>query len=416
MADLELTPLEQEMLSGGHGKAAKWAIEIQIEVGEYFGARRLIPVSSALIVVGVEMMGDAGLEIVEQFAATGARFRTSVMTNVHTTDHLYATLLGQDAELQAKQDAVNRMLHSMGAQLVDTCVPYQNVYQPHLEEHLAWGDTGAVCYSNSVLGSRSNFEAGSASLAAALTGRVPEYGFHLDDFRRGTLHVSVQHRFQDLADWGALGMHVGYKAGNYWQVPIFSGLPRARADELKHLAAAVAACGSVAMFGVTGQTPEAATLDRAFAGRRVPVMEVGSADLDRVFRSFQPSQEAADLVVFSGPQQSLYELRMLAELLEGKRVHRNTQLVVTTNHGFLRFAEHLGYARAIRQAGGLILEGVCFYPMGLAEMQAKHGWRTLVTNSAKVVNNVGAYAYEPVLRRTETCVRSALSGRIEEHP
>ena len=152
----------------------------------------------------------------------------------------------------------------------DTCINYQTVYQPHLGEHVAWGDTGTVIYANSVFGARSNFESGPAALAAALTGRTPEYGFHLPEHRRGSFAVELKAELDDLADWGAVGKLVGEAHQNYYAVPVFHGYRRTpTADELKHLGAALASYGSMGMFHFVGVTPEAPSSRRRWEGIRL---------------------------------------------------------------------------------------------------------------------------------------------------
>lgn len=406
------------MLAGRHGRAVQWALETQLACGQYFHADGFVPVTNAHVVADVEVMGTAGRDLLAQFTEEGAHFAVPTTTNTQFTDPAHAALMHQDLGLVDEQEHVTKLLVEMGAVDVRTCIPYQSTYQPHLGEHVAWGDTGTVCYSNSVFGSRSNFEAGAASIAAALTGRVPNYGFHLDQHRTGTRLVHVETPLQDYADWGALGAYVGRACGNYWEVPVLDGIGEApTSDELKHLAAALASYGSVAMFGISEYTPEADDLKQRLlskADRSRDILRVAAPQLDSVYEGFRASSDDADVVVFSGPQQSLFELRVLAEALDGKQIHDNTQLIITTNHGYLQLAERLGYAQTIRRAGGTILAGACFYVLGLEDLKKGFGWHTVVTNSAKVANIIG-YVFEPVLRRTDACIQSALTGKVVAH-
>lgn len=332
MADVELTPEETGMLRGTAGPGPQWAMEVQLQTAEYFGAREMIPVSRAHIVVDVEIMGKARYDLVASFAESGARFRVPTTTNVQFCDALHAPVLGQDPEMVQQQEQVDNVLREMGAIVVNTCIPYQSIYQPHLGEHVAWGDTGAVCYVNSVFGARFNFEAGSASLAAAFTGRVPNYGLHLSAARRGTLLVDVKFQPSDLADWGALGAAVGRAAGNYWEVPILSGILRGpTSDELKHFLAAVASYGSIPFFGIEGSTPEAHSLEAAFQDRHAErQIELGPEQIASVYSSYPNDGASVDVVVFSGPQPSLYELEQLARALEGSNHSGPDRLGVTS--------------------------------------------------------------------------------------
>jgi predicted aconitase len=293
----------------------------------------------------------------------------------------------------------------------DTCINYQTVYQPHLGEHVAWGDTGTVIYANSVFGARSNFEAGPSALAAAITGRTPAYGFHLDEHRRGTFAVQLDVKLDDLADWGALGKIVGESHQDYFAVPVFHGYQRTpTADELKHLGAALASYGSMAMFHFVGVTPEAPRSVDAFAERMV----ITGDDIARVYKTYSLGDGDARLVVFSGPQQSLLEMKRLAQLFIGKAVRPGASCFVTTNGAVLAQSRALGYAQALEAAGVTILEGVCFYILqNLSPMRQANRWTNMVSNSAKIVNIIGAHRFNPILRRTRDCVEIACSGQLQ---
>lgn len=414
---MQLTREEEQMLEGAYGPGPAWALQYQRDVAEYFGAERFAVVSNAHVVADMEVMGEAGLAFVSGLVDGHTRVRVPTTLNSGFTDPDYAEWLRQDPELVARQAVLRTQLAALGVVNVDTCINYQSVYQPHLGEHLAWGDTGAVCYANSVMGARSNFEAGPAALAAGISGRVPLYGYHLDRHRRATTYVTVDTELGDYADWGALGAYVGRQSQSYWEVPYMvggTGVLQPTSDQMKHLAAALASYGSIALFGIEGVTPEWAAMNGE-AARARKSLRVGTAELDSVYASYTPDLTSpdVDLVVFSGPQQSLYELELLAHLLDGRKVHANTQLIVTTNYAFHQWASKLGYIETIQQAGGTVITGTCFYLMTIDRLQRENGWRTLVTNSTKLANIVGAYPYQPVLRRTRDCVDIAVAGRIQ---
>ena len=412
---MQLSREEQAMLDGAEGDAAQWALAMQVEVGRFFGAKRMVPVTSAHMMGDMEVMGDGGLELVRAWAGKGARFRVPITTNARCVDFAAAERLLQDPALVQKERELIGCLRAIGVIQTDTCINYQTVYQPHFGEHVAWGDTGTVIWANSVLGARSNFESGPAAFAAGLTGRTPCYGFHESACRRGTVLVEVTAQLDDLADWGALGAAIGRRCGDYWQVPVIDGIRRAPSpDQLKHLGASLASYGSLAMFHMVGVTPEARTLDEAFGGKAPQrLLLVDQAALDAVYASYPADRPEVDLVVLTGPQLSLFELRLVAELLDGRRVHSNTQLIVTTNRQNFAAADALGYVDAIERAGGQVLVGVCFYLMAPGEMRERFGWRNVLTNSAKLANIIGGYRYWPIFRRTRTCIEAAIAGRLE---
>jgi predicted aconitase len=281
-------------------------------------------------------------------------------------------------------------------------------------EHLALGDTGVVIYSNSVLGARSNFEGGPSALAAGLTGRTPRYGYHLDRHRAGTMHFAVEYQPSDFADWGALGGIIGRAANSYWQVPVVTGLEVVpSSDQLKHFGAALASFGSVAMFHMPGVTPEAPTVGDAFAGGAPPVgTRLGKADFDAFYAAYAAAGDKVDVVVFAAPQLSLMEMSRVADLIDGRRVHEDTSLIVATSPEIKFAADRMGLTRRIEDAGGIVAAGVCFYQMYAREMAEANGWQRLLTNSAKLVNIIAGYGYKPTLASMARCIDSAVAGKI----
>jgi len=361
------------------------------------------------------VMGDGGLEWLRGQAALGARCAVETTTNARCFDFAHCERLGQDAREAAKERELIACLRRMDVVTTDTCINYQTVYQPHLGERVAWGDTGTVIYANSVFGARSNFESGPAALAAALTGRTPEYGFHLDEHRRGTFTVRLDAALDDLADWGAVGKLVGEAHQSYLAVPVFHGYRRTpAADELKHLGAALASYGSMGMFHFVGVTPEAPSVDAALGGRASPEsLSITDEDLKRIYSSFSLGDGDARLVVFSGPQQSLFETKRLADLFRGRTLKSDSSCFVTTSSAVLEQSRNLGYAKTLEDAGVTILQGVCFYILqNLSSMRKANGWSNLVSNSAKIVNIIGAHRFNTILRRTSECVDIACTGKL----
>ncbi len=413
---MQLTPEEERMLRGERGEAVEEALQVQLEVGEFFGAECFVPVNNVHMMGDIEVMGDGGLEFLRRVAGLGARCVVNTTTNARCFDFDYVERLNQDKETAEKEKELISLLQEIGVMTTDTCINYQSLYQPHPGEHVAWGDTGTVIYANSVLGARSNFESGPVALAAALTGRTPAYGFHLDERRKGKILVELEAEPKNLADWGAVGKLVGEKHQNYFSVPVFTGVEGSPiADDLKHLGASLASYGSLGMFHMVGVTPEAETVEDAFGGEEPKeTVTVTDEDLDELYASYNTGDSSANLVVFSGPQLSLYELKTISELLEGKKVKEGTSLIVTTNRGYKAAGEKLGYLHKIEEAGGMVLEGVCFYILdSIVRLRVENGWDNLVTNSAKLANIIAAHKFNPILRRTEECVEAALTGRVE---
>lgn len=413
---MELTQEEQAMFDGDKGRAVQEAIRFQVEVGKFFNAKRFVPIVNAHVMGDIEVMGDGGLEMMRQIADEGAKCVVPSTSNARCMHFSDEPRLQPDKAEEDKERELVMHLRRMDISTTDTCINYQTVYQPKLGEHVAWGDTGTVIYANSVFGARSNFEAGKSSFAAALTGRTPAYGFHLDEVRRGNIVVNVSATLSDLADWGALGKIVGHPNQDYYAVPVFQGIDTTPPpDALKHLGASLASYGSMAMFHMVGVTPEAATLEAALGGNAPRhTMTVTDEDLQGIYDGYSFVDARKNIVVFSGPQQSLFEMQRLAHLFEGRKVAGNMTVVVTTNHSVYSDAKRLGYVDTLEQAGVVLLQGVCFYILQrLSDIRVENEWANLVSNSAKIVNTITAHRFNTVLRRTADCVDVACTGELK---
>ncbi|AWP82113.1 hypothetical protein B7P04_23375 [Bordetella bronchiseptica] len=412
---MRLSEEELAMLRGDKGAAVQEAIEFQVQVGNFFGAERFVPITHAHVMGDIEVMGDGGLQHLRHMTDQHASCAVPASSNAQCMHFHADPRMAQDAEEEEKEKDILSRYKTMRIAATDSCIPYQHVYQPKIGEHVAWGDTGTVIYANSVLGARTNFEAGKSSFAAALTGRTPEYGFHLDAARRGTLHVRLQAQMRDFADWGALGKIIGHPNQDYFAVPVIDGYGKTpMSDELKHLGASLASYGSMAMFHMVGATPEAPTLEAAFGGAApAAAMTVTDADLQAVFDAYQYKDGGANIVVFSGPQLSLYEMQSLSERFAGRRVAPGMAAVVTTNHMIYSDAKRLGYVDVLEAAGVTILQGVCFYILQrLSKIREENGWTNLISNSGKLVNTITAHRFNTVLRRTADCVDIACTGEL----
>ncbi|MCL4764619.1 MAG: DUF521 domain-containing protein [Hyphomicrobiaceae bacterium] len=407
----------QAMLAGEAGPVRQWAIRHQIAVGEFFDAPDFVPVGQAHIMADTESLGEAGVRWLEGLAAQPVeqrRVRIPTITDPRGLDfNSYKRLRQTEAMAEIEARAI-RAFEALGVLMTNTCINYQTILPPVRGEHLAFGDTGVVIYSNSVLGARSNFEGGPSALAAGLTGRTPRYGFHLDVHRAGTRHFALRCRPRGLADWGALGGIVGRATNSYWEVPVVTGLAQQpSSDELKHFGAALASFGSVALFHMPGITPEAPTPEAAFGGRPVPEpTAIAGEDIAAFYAGYDAKGDKVDVVVFAAPQLSLLEMQKVADLLDGRRVREGTSLIVATSPEIKSAADRMGLTQRIEGAGGIVAAGVCFYQSYAREMAEANGWTRLLTNSAKLVNIIGGYGYKPTLASMERCVDSAVAGRI----
>jgi hypothetical protein len=409
---MRLTDAEQDLLSGKSGPVAKQALQHQRKVGEFFGAEDFVPVTQAHVMADTESLGEAGVRWLEDLALMAGNkpcVRVPTITDPRGTDFAKAALLGQTSEMLDLERRTISAFVKLGVTMTDTCINYQTIQAPLRNEHVAFGDTGVVIYSNSVCGARSNFEGGPSALAAGLTGRTPRYGYHLPARRRATLVVRADIVPASLNEWGALGAAIGRIAGDYWAVPAIEGIERTpRSDELKHFGAAMASFGSVALFHLVGLTPEAGRLSD-IASANLPSHRVTSTDIDAVRNAYR-SDGRVDVVVFSAPQLSLFELRELAGLCDGRRFV--VPLLAVTSPQVKPESDRMGYTARIEDAGGTVLSGMCFYQSYAREIAEANGWRRLATNSAKLVNILGGYGYQPVLASMEECVDAAMNGQL----
>src|ERR1700719_3346259 len=324
---MRLSDEERAMLAGELGAVRRWGISHQIPVGEFFDAADFVPVSQAHVMADTESLGEAGVRFLEALAASPEverRVRVPTITDPRGLDFAVYRRLGQNAAMAALERRAIEALSACGVLMTHTCINYQTIMAPLRGEHLAYGDTGSVIYSNSVLGARSNFEGGPSALAAGLTGRTPRYGYHLDACRCATRRFRLAATPRDLSEWGALGGIVGEACGSYWEVPVIEGIETVPgSDALKHFGTALASFGSVALFHMPGITAEEAV----FAGSPPEPVQIGPPEIAAFLARYGASCDKLDVVVFAAPQLSLYEIAAVADALDGRLVDPGTTVI-----------------------------------------------------------------------------------------
>jgi predicted aconitase len=265
---MELTEHEQAMLGGAEGWPVQKGMEILCQMGELYGAKRMLPVKNVHMVnASVYLAGNAVVKLAEKMLAEGARFKTDTTLNPASVDLDCWKGYGFTENIYNQQKYLTGLFRKMGAITVHCCSPYLVGQVPRFSEHCCWGESSAVIYANSVLGARTNRNGGPAGLAASLTGVVPDYGYHRDENRYGQVIVEVEAKINEIADYGILGFYVGDIVSD--GVPVFTGLPHdVSNDALKQLGSALATTGAVALFHVAGVTPEAPTLEAAMGLRK----------------------------------------------------------------------------------------------------------------------------------------------------
>ncbi len=368
------------MLDGGHGRSVRKAMEILVALGTIYRAECMIPVASVQIAgVSYDNLGEAGLEFLDEMSSDqgqigGGKARVLATLNPAGMDVENPQALGIDEDFARNQARVIEAFTRMGVLPTCSCTPYLFGNLPHYGEHIAWAESSAVCYANSVLGARTNREGGPSALAAALTGRTPAYGYHLDENRRPSLTVQVDAHLSGTADFGALGVVIGKKIEEAGKkpVPYITGVQEASLENLKSFCASLATYGGSALFHMQGVTPEAALFSPP-----AETVTVAQADIEGAAGSLNSARpEEVDFVSLGCPHLSIAEIARLADLLRGRQVKRT--FWVTTSRPVKGMADRMGYSQAIEAAGAVFATDTCCVVSPI-----RGRFQALATDSAK---------------------------------
>ncbi len=410
---LTLTDHDRALLSGEHGPAARMAMSIIVRMAEVFGAERLLNIQGAHIDSAL-YMGDATLEFAERLASLGARVVVPTSLNVSGVDERGWREWAVPPDWAEKARRQMAAYQGMGCAPTWTCTPYQTGFKPRPGQQIAWGESNAIAFANSVIGARTERYPDLLDICAAITGRVPAVGLHLKENRAATLLlrlVDVPHELQaDDSFYPVLGHLMGKLAGE--GKPAVLGLQAAPGeDQLKTLCAAAASSGSVGLFHLVGITPEAPTLQAAFQGREPEQTIDVTLDMLRAARRELTSAagQALDMVALGCPHFSLAEFRRLAPLLQGRRRHPQVRFLVTTNRAMAARAEQAGLLEPLRRFGGQVTLDTCILTTPMLPPEVK----VLMTHSAKYAYYApGLLSTQVVFGELEDCVRSAVEGRV----
>jgi predicted aconitase len=387
-----LTKDDKDVLAGKEGKAAQKSMEILVALGEIFGAEKMISVSSVQVAgVSYHNLGDAGLEFLEDLAKDG---KVKVLTTLNPAgmDLENWKNLGISPEFAEKQEKVINAFRKLGIITTCTCTPYLIGNLPRFGESIAWSESSAVCFANSVLGARTNKEGGPSALAAAITGKTPCYGFHLDKNREPEVVVEVEQPKNEM-EFGALALAIGRKVGK--KVPIIKGVKDASLDELKSFCASFATYSSTILFYMDGITPG------KFSAKPKEVIKITGNDVEEAIK-FLNDEGEVDFVSVGCPHCSLNELDKVAKLLKGKKVKRETW--ICTARPTKRIADSMGITRIIEDSGAKFACDTC-----LAVAPLKGRFKVIATNSAKgCYYGRGSNGFKTKFLTLEGCIKEAL--------
>lgn len=410
---MKLTEEEEKMLHGEYGPSVQKSMQILTTLGNIYGAEHMIPVKSVHMPgSSIVVAGEAATSFVEQMGENDTKFAAFTTLNTGAMDMDRPEELGFSEETVSRQHRLTGAYERMGGVPCHTCTPYLIGHCPKYGEHVAWGESSAIAFANSVLGARTNREGGPAALAAAIAGRVPAYGYHLDENRRGQFLVHVNATLTDIADYGALGYWVGTRVES--GVPVFTGIPKdVSNDQLKSLGAALASSGAVALFHIVGITPEAPTVEAAF-GPNTPkqTWDFTDAEKEEAYQKLSKQQgQPVSLVAMGCPHSSINEIIRVAELVKGKNV--KSAFWVLCAQPIKHLAERSGHAKILADAGVTLVCDTCPVLGAMAEPMQKIGMTAMATNSAKLAHYApGQWKIPTYYGTTEQCVNAALKGEF----
>jgi len=376
---LHLTREEERIYNGEQGWAYQTAMRILVKLGDLFGATRLIPIESSHISgVSYKTIGNAPIDFLEALIQAGARSKVAATVNPAGFDYGHLAEMADISGIQDRQRKIIGLYERMGVNPVLSCTPYY-IEKPKQGAHLAWAESSAVAYANSLLGAWTNREGAPSALAAALIGKTSDYGMHRPENRQANILIKVKTDLASEAEFGALGIYLGKMLKD--NVPVFEGLGRPEETDLKQLGAAMASSGMTSFF-----YPCQSCAKRS---GKLESLTVERKELKEASESLSTTHEEPDMIFIGCPHCSFSELKHIAEKVEGEKVKEDLRFWVCTSR-------HVGerakpYVNIIEHAGGTVISDTCAVVTWLKEL----GVKTLMTNSAKT-----AY-YAPTLNGVE---------------
>ena len=380
---MHLTKEQEKMLDGEQGSITAKMMRLLVRLGDVYKAERMIPVASVQVAgVSYKSIGDAGLDFLEDIA-NEARVKTITFLNPAGMDLENWQEMGIEEDFSKKQIAIIKAFRKMGIIISATCTPYLAGNLPHYRQHIAWSESSAVSFANSVIGARTNREGGPSALAAAITGFTPYYGLHLDENRQPDYVINVKTELKWNSDFAALGYYVGKIVKN--KVPFFTGIKKADTDQLKAMGAAMAASGAVALYHVDGITPESDKVEIT----NLEKVEFGKDELKETYEKLNTGEEP-DIVIFGCPHASINEIVKIANFVKGKKIKRKFWIV--TSRTTKEFIKKTDIEKIIEEAGGKIYADTCMVVSPIEKL-----FRTTGVNSAKAAHYLPGFCKQKVV-------------------
>lgn len=430
---MRLTDTEQAMLDGREGKAKQKAMDLLVRYGEALGAERFVDTTnvagvpayySPVLLDYYKVTADNAYDVIYSRFDLDSDEVVEVPQMMVNSCGLQGGVdaegwktLGKNYEALRMSERSEAASAARGVRILKTCTPYLAGNVPRRGEHCAWMESSAVVYCNSVLGARTNTEGRESTSAAMLTGKIPDWGFHRDEFRFATHQIQVEADVVSVMDWGMLGYFIGAVVGEPGgpmgqHIPVVTGrISRPDLIRHKHFGAAAASSGGVEMYHLEGVTPEAPTLRQALGSKApVAVIPYGKAEQRRTYDDLnaRASDPNVDFVMLGCPHAALEQLREIAGLLDGRRINGNCRLWVFTSRAIKAEADAAGYTAAIRAAGGVVLTDTC---SSIAQA-VPPGTKVVALDSAKQTHYLPAImGIQAWFGTTADCIDAALTGR-----
>jgi predicted aconitase len=380
-----LTKEEEKMLDGECGEVTERLFRLLVRLGDIYGADKMIPVGSVQVAgVSYKSIGDPGLEFLEDMALKDAKVKVLTYLNPAGMDLENWKEYGFPKDFAKNQLRIMDAFKKMGIVVTSTCTPYLAGNLPRFREHIAWSESSAVSFSNSVIGARTNREGGPSALAAAICGVTPNYGLHLWENRQPTVKTDVDVDLDFNSDFGALGYYVGKQVKN--KIPYFTGIKNANTDQLKALGAAMAASGAVALYHIENLTPEADLVEK----KGLETISVGKKELKETYTKLNSGKDP-DIVILGCPHASLREISQLAEKVKDKKLKK--PVWICTSRMMKEASDRMGFTGIIEKAGGHVVGDTCMVVSPIEQM----GYKTTGVNSGKAANYLPGFCKQNVV-------------------
>jgi len=411
---VKLSQEDEQMLNGQKGPAARMAMRIMVRMADVVDAPEMMDVTQAHI-DGCGLLSDTGLEFAETLASQGAKVSIPTTLNMGPLDLQNWKQFGVAEDFAAKAIRQAKAYTDMGCIPTWTCAPYQSYLTPAFGRQIAWGESNAICYANSVLGARTNRYGDFIDICAAITGRVPKCGLHLKQNRAGQILLKLIDIDPTVMQSNAFFAILGHLTGSLSddKIPVIQGLPvNASSDQLKAFCAAAASSGALALFHAIGITPEANTLEQALQGKQPQQsIDIHFSDLRKAASELSTVQEGInlDLVILGCPHFSFDEFRQLAELIQGKTLHPNVRFIVISSQTSYSLLQRSDFVHVLTDFGVEITLDTCMFHTPMLSKDTK----VIMTNSGKCAYYApGELSVKVAFANMADCVHSAVNGLV----